>query len=158
EPQMLFEVMQHHGAALLGAGRRGSLQLTENPRIAERGTADHHEVAAGGLEHPARVLSRFDVSIPDDRHPRKVPLEIGDHSPVRGARVALATGARVNRKCRAPRPLELAGNLKVVAASLVPTRPDLSRHWQAGRLPDAADDGSGARRIAQQRRAGAAAG
>ncbi len=104
------EVPEHHLAPLVAVRGRPALELAEDPRVAERAAADHHQVAAGGLAHPHRVGRGLHVAVADERHRPDVLPQIGDHRPVRLAGVALGAGARVHRQARrsrrprAPRP------------------------------------------------------
>src|SRR5262245_49184531 len=47
EGNLALEMRKNGGAALLQGGRRAAGELPENPGIAQRGAANHHEIAAG---------------------------------------------------------------------------------------------------------------
>ena len=68
--------------------------LAEDPRVRWRGAADHHSIAAGGVDHRGGVLRRADVAVADDRNLHGI-LHSGDVLPASLAGVAVLARAGV---------------------------------------------------------------
>ena len=83
---------RREGSVCAGQRRR---ELGEQPRATQAASPDDHAVAAGLGHHPHGVGGLEHVSVAQHRDLGDVFLQPRDVGPVRGARVALGGGARV---------------------------------------------------------------
>src|SRR3982074_2543952 len=120
----MIELLRQRRRGFEDTGCEAAPDLTGQPRLALRATADHDGVGPRHLQRGYGLLERCDVAVDDERNADRIP-DSAHRAPIGLALVELTPRTPVHRNQLHARGLGPARQLPRLERQLVPTEPHL---------------------------------